>query len=199
MRQQARGPISVRAVRYDFGVSSVRPQNHRFTVEDFYRMADAGILGADDRVELIDGEVVEMNPIGSRHAASVSRLNRLLLGLVADRAIVRVQDPVRLSDLSEPQPDLALLKFREDFYAKGHPTPDDVLLLIEVSDSSLAFDQGTKLSLYAISGIPEVWIIDLSRNVLTSYRTPEEGAYTQQREFQGDEQQVSVSHSRTLA
>lgn len=151
-------------------------------------MADAGILGPDDRVELIDGEVVEMSPIGSRHAASVSRLNKLFTDLAGDRVIVRVQDPVRLSDLSEPQPNLALLKPRDDFYASGHPTPADVYLLVEVADSSLGFDQSVKLPLYALSGIPEVWIVDLPMNVLTSYRTPDGGNYTHISRLQGEDE-----------
>lgn len=151
-------------------------------------MADAGILGRDDRVELIDGEVVEMSPIGSRHAASVSRLVRIFTSLVGDLAVVRVQDPVRLSDLSEPQPDLALLKPRDDFYASGHPTPADVYLIVEVADSSLAFDQGVKLSLYALCGIPEVWIVDLSTSVLTSYRTPDGGNYTHTSRLKGGDE-----------
>lgn len=142
-------------------------------------MADAGILGVDDRVELIEGEVVEMNPIGSHHASSVDRLNRSFSKQTADRAIIRVQNPVRLSDLSEPQPDLALLKPRDDFYASSHPTAADVLLLVEVADSSLAFDSGVKLALYAAAGIPEVWIINLSAALVESHRSPQSGRFSE--------------------
>lgn len=150
-------------------------------------MADVGILGVDDRVELIDGEIVEMNPIGSRHASSVGRLTRLFSELVGSKAFVWVQNPVRLSELSEPQPDLALLKPRGHFYADAHPSATDVLLLVEVSDSSLAFDRDVKLALYAAAGIPEVWIVDLSAGVLTTYTSPSGGQFADRRQFRGDD------------
>lgn len=169
----------------------MRLQSHRFTVTDFYRMADVGILGPEDRVELIDGEVVEMNPIGSRQAACVRRLNQLL-SAGAQGAIVSVQDPVRLGDLSEPQPDLAILRPRKDFYSGSHPTPADVLLLVEVADSSLAFDLEIKLPLYAASGIPEVWIVDLQQSKVTSFSAPESGRYEQIRQFLPNERMAPL-------
>lgn len=118
---------------------AVRPQAHLFTVEDYHRMGEAGILGEDDRVEFINGEIVQMTAIGSRHAGCVRRLIALLSRLVATRAIVDVQDPVECNNLSEPQPDLAVLAARADFYSQAHPRPADVLLLIEVSDCGLSY------------------------------------------------------------
>src|SRR5918997_6720202 len=119
---------------------SVQIARRHFTVDDFYRMLEAGILTEDDRVELIDGEIIEMSPIGSRHASCVMRLNAVLTKRLGDTAIVNVQNPLRLSTRSEPLPDCSLLKPREDFYSRAHPTPDDVLLVVEVADSSIGYD-----------------------------------------------------------
>src|SRR5437763_8245671 len=118
-----------------------------FNVDEYHRMAEAGILSEDDRVELIEGEIVEMSPIGVRHNACIDRLNALLNRYATPSAIVRVQGSVRLSDLSEPQPDIALLRFRDDFYGSGQPGTGDILLLIEAADSSLGYDRGVKLRL----------------------------------------------------
>jgi Uma2 family endonuclease len=142
----------------------------RFTVAEYYQMAEAGILGEDDRVELIDGEIIEMTPIGRRHAACVDRLNRLFARGIGEAAQIRVQNPVQLDEYSEPQPDLTLLRPRPDFYASGHPTPADVLLLIEVGDTSAEVDRQVKVPLYAGSGIQELWLIDLEQETVTAYR-----------------------------
>lgn len=138
----------------------VEPVRHRFTVEDYHHMSDAGMFPPDQRLELIAGEVIEMAAIGSRHAGAVNRLTRLFACL-GDRAIVAVQNPVRLGDLSEPQPDLTLLRWRSDFYEAAHPTPADVLLLIEVSDSTMSWDRTVKQALYAAAGITEMWDVGL--------------------------------------
>lgn len=153
------------------------PTRHRYDVRDYYRMAEAGILSPDARIELIEGELVDMAPIGSRHAAVVDRFARSLTLAVGERAIVRVQGPVRLNELSEPQPDIALLRPREDFYAAAHPGPADVLLLIEVADSSLEYDRGVKLPLYARHGIPECWLVNLERGVINRCREPSDDGY----------------------
>jgi Uma2 family endonuclease len=150
---------------------------HKLTVADIYRMLDAGILHEDDRVELIDGELLDMAPIGADHATTVDRLTEALVLACTGRAIVRVQNPVRLDDLNEPQPDFAILRLRPGGYRKGHPGPADVLLLVEVADSSLRFDRRVKLPLYARFGVPEVWIADLQHRVLETHRTPVDGAY----------------------
>ena len=135
-------------------------------------MGEAGILGEDDRVELIEGEILEMSPIGRKHVSSVIRLTGILSRLVADAALVSVQNPVQLSDQSEPQPDVALLRPRPDVYADREVTAADVLLIIEVADSSEAYDRQTKAPLYARSGIPELWIVDLIRDHVALYRHP---------------------------
>jgi Uma2 family endonuclease len=141
-------------------------------VDDYYRMAEVGILGPDDRVELLDGQVVEMSPIGRRHAASVRRLNQRLSQLLGDKGLIDVQNPVRLGERSEPQPDVTVLKPRADAYATRHPQPDDVLLLIEVADTTLERDLEIKLPLYARAGIPEVWVVDLPGDGIRTHRHP---------------------------
>lgn len=154
------------------------PRRHRLTVTDYYRMAEVGILAPDARVELIDGDIIDMVPPGSLHAATVDDLTEFLGRSVGGKAVVRVQNPVRLSELSEPQPDLALLRRRDDRYRQGHPGPADVLLVIEVADTSLRFDRDTKVSLYAVHGIPEMWLVDLRGRRLVRHRAPAQGAYT---------------------
>ncbi len=143
-----------------------------FTINEYHRMAEAGILHEDDRTELIHGEIIYMSPIGNYHAAVVRRLNTLLSPLVAPQAIVDVQNPVKIGEHSEPEPDIKILPFREDYYAESGVTPQDVLLLIEVSDSTLRYDRNTKLPLYAAAGIPEVWIVDVNKQQLEVYRQP---------------------------
>lgn len=146
-----------------------------FTVEEYYRMAQAGILTEDDRVELIEGEIIKMTPLGSRHAACVDRLTQLFSARIRGQAIVRVQNPIRLSERSEPQPDLALLRFRPDFYATAHPGPQDVLMVVEVAETSVDVDREVKLPLYARFGIAEVWLVDLAGEQVEVYRRPTQG------------------------
>lgn len=153
-------------------------KRHRLTVEEYHRMGETGVLAPDARVELIQGEIIDMAPIGTRHAATVKRLSALLSKASAGRAIVSVQDPIRLDDASEPQPDLALVKPRADYYAHGHPTAADVLLIIEVADTSGAYDRHVKAPLYARHGVPEVWIVDLDERVVRFLRSPDGDRYT---------------------
>lgn len=155
----------------------LREARRLFTVDEYYRMAESGILHEDDRVELVEGEILEMAAIGTRHFACVNRVNKILVQRVGDAAIVHVQNPIRLSDLTEPQPDVALLRPREDFYAGKHPTPEDVLFLVEVSDTTLRYDREVKLPLYALSVIPEVWIVDLSGEEVLTYSQPSGNSY----------------------
>jgi Uma2 family endonuclease len=155
-----------------------QPRRHRLSVDDYYRMAEVGILAPDARVELIDGQIIDMVPPGSSHAATVHRLNKMLVPAVGDAAIVLVQNPIRLDAHSEPQPDFAFLRNREDFYEASVPRATDVLLVIEVAVTSLRFDRHTKGRLYAIHGIPEFWLVDVSGKRLVRYRTPEQGRYT---------------------
>ncbi len=155
---------------------------HRlFNVSEYNLMSEAGIFTEDERVELIEGEIVAMSPIGRYHAACVKRLNLLLGERVGRTAIVSVQDPIRLGDYSEPEPDVALLKPHEDFYAQELPSPTDVLLLVEVADTTLAYDRNVKVPLYARAGIPEVWLVNLTEAVIEVYSEPAGGAYQQRR------------------
>ena len=142
----------------------------RFTVHDYHRMGEAGILHEDDRVELIEGELLEMAAIGTRHFTCVNQLNRLLVRGVGDGAIVSPQNPARLDEYSEPQPDLTVLRVRD--YRESLPMPEDVLLLIEVSDTTLRYDRGIKLPLYARAGIREVWIVDLPGQAIERHTDP---------------------------
>ncbi len=151
---------------------AVQLLRRRFTVDEYQRMGQVGILGEDDRLELLEGEIVEMAPIGSRHQAAVDRLTRLFSNQVADGAMVRVQGPIQLGGDSEPQPDVTILRLRADFYASAHPGPGDVLLLVEVSDSSTEYDREVKVPLYARHGILEVWLVGLESEVIEVYRGP---------------------------
>ncbi len=144
----------------------------KLDVTEYHRMAAVGILHEDDRVELIEGELVEMAPIGPPYASTVNTLNELLVAAVGQRGIVSVRNPVRLNDHSEPEPDFAVLRRRDHRYRARPPGPDDVLLLVEVADSSLRYDRSIKLPLYARHGIPEVWIVDVEHSLVEVYREP---------------------------
>ncbi len=149
----------------------------KFTVEQYHQMVEAGILTEDDRVELIRGEIVEMSPVGRRHAACVNRLNGLFNQRLAQAVIVGVQNPVELVNNSEPQPDLALLQPRADFYEAGHPQAEDILLLVEVADTTVEYDREVKIPLYAEDGITEVWLVDINGQCLEVYRQPSPNGY----------------------
>ena len=152
--------------------------HHQFTVEDYGRMIETGIIDENDAVELIRGEIVKKMPIGRQHGATVKRLNQLLVTRLAGVAIVSVQDPILLAD-SEPEPDLALLKYRADFYEGSKPTGSDVQLVIEVSDTTLDYDRQIKLPLYAQAGIAEMWIVNLIESCVETYREPQpDGGYS---------------------
>jgi Uma2 family endonuclease len=159
-----------------------RPRRHRITVGEYHRMAEVGLLAPDAQVELIEGEIIEMAPIGNPHAGTVDLLNRLIGRALGDRAIVRCQGPIQLGDYSEPQPDFAVLTPREDFYMHSRPTAEDTLLAIEVSDTTLRFDLHTKMSLYARHRIPELWVVDVQRTggkKLHVFRKPHDLAYAE--------------------
>jgi Uma2 family endonuclease len=161
---------------------SAQPERHRFTTAEYHHMGESGLFSHDQRLELLGGEVIEMSPIGSRHAGTVNRLSQFFLPVaLSQRAIITVQNPVRLSDLSEAQPDLTLLRWRPDFYTSRHPTADDVLLLVEVSDSSASWDRTVKRPFYSLAGIPETWLVDLGTNLVEVATDPGTDDYHQVR------------------
>lgn len=145
---------------------------HRFTTDEYDRMGKAGVFPPGERVELIDGEIVEMSPIGEAHAAGVKRVNRLFSERLGAKVLLGIQDPIRLGKHSEPQPDVVLLHPRTDFYAGGHPGPKDVFLIVEVSDTTLDYDRDVKIPLYARAGVRESWIADVSGRALEVFRSP---------------------------
>lgn len=151
---------------------AAEPIRMLFTTTEYHTMAEAGILTADDRVELIEGEIWRMAPIGSRHAGCVGYLTQTLQRRTKEDVLVFSQSPVHLNDLSEPQPDISVLRFREDYYRRSHPTSDDIHFLIEVADSSTEYDRRIKIPLYARSGIAEAWLVDLTKSALEVHRIP---------------------------
>lgn len=157
--------------------TDILPRRHRITVDEYHRMGEAGIFSEDDRVELIEGEIIDMTPIGFRHASVVDELNFLLAKQLPDTYRVRVQNPLRLSETTEPQPDLVIVRRRSDRYAESHPTQTDVLLLIEVADTSAGYDRSVKIPLYARHGIPEVWLVDLAGGSVEVFRHPSPSGY----------------------
>ena len=166
---------------------AVELKRYRFTRADYHRMAQTGILAPDARVELIDGEIVEMSPLGGPHMAAVDRLNAYFVPRLLGAAIVRVQGSIALGDNGEPEPDVALLRYRNDFYATAPATEDSVLLIVEVADSSEAYDRRVKAPLYARYGIPELWIVDLNRALVTRYTDPSPDGYATTQVFRRGE------------
>lgn len=160
---------------------SISPRKHRLSVGDFHRMGEVGILDPNVRCELIDGEIIDMAPIGSLHAGTVRMLSRLLGRSVGNLAVIAIQDPVVLDEHSEPEPDIALLKPRADFYKSAHPRAEDVLLIVEVADTSLRFDRETKVPLYARNGISEVWLVDLQSLRVEVFQEPRPEGYAKSR------------------
>ena len=158
---------------------SVQLQLRLFTVGEYRQMAEAGILTKDDRVELIKGEIVKMSPIGLRHAACVDRLAELFILRLAPAVTVGVQNTVELDDSTQPQPDLALLRRRADFYESGHPKPGDIFLIVEVADTTVEADRQVKIPLYAEAGIPEVWLVDIHEGCVEVHRNPSGEGYAE--------------------
>ena len=153
------------------------PRRHRLTVHDYHRMAEVGLLRPDARVELIDGEIIDMAPIASLHGAVVDLLAERFITALTGAALVRIQGAVQLGDVSEPQPDIALLRPRADRYAGSQPRATDLLLVVEVSDTTLEFDTGDKARLYARHGVPEFWVVDLTSRQLRVFRAPRGAEY----------------------
>lgn len=155
------------------------PQRRRFTVEEYHRMAQADIIDSEDRVELLDGHIYNISPIGSAHASCVDRLTRLFVLKAHEQATVRVQNPIRIDRNSEPEPDLALVHPDDEAYKGRPPRPNEVLLLVEVAGESLPYDRDVKLPLYARAQIPEVWIVALEEEQIHVYRQPKETHYAE--------------------
>ena len=165
------------------------PIQKRFvTIDEYHQMGEDGVFPPDARVELIRGEIVEMAPIGPGHAGSVRRFIRNFSARLSPYAIVDAQNPVELREQeSEPQPDITLLRLRDDFYSTATPTPGDTLLVVEVADSSLSFDRRVKMHLYAEAGIPESWLVDLNSGTLFVYRRPSPEGYQDVRAYRHGE------------
>ena len=163
---------------------SVQLLRRKFTVEQYHRMVESGILSENDRVELIRGEIVEMSPIGTRHAACVRRLDNFLSERLRGRALVDTQNPVELDDNSEPQPDVVLLRLREDLYETAHPQPEDIFLIVEVADTTVQYDRQVKIPLYAEDNIAEVWLVDINGQCVEVYREPTPDGYQNVRKFE---------------
>jgi len=163
------------------------PAPHRFTIEEYHQMGRAGVLDPDARTELIEGEVLEMAPIASRHAGCVNRLNQFFSIGVGDRALVGVQNPMALWPFSEPQPDLTVMKPRRDYYTIGHPCPEDLLLVVEVADTTLPFDRNRKLPLYARHEVAEVWLVDIPGRAVEVHTEPGPDGYATVRRLTGDD------------
>lgn len=153
-------------------MATVNPTKHLTNLDEWRRLGEANIFPPGSRIELINGEILDMAPIGFNHSGHLNRLNKLLTKLAPDDVVTSIQNPLQLGDLSEPEPDFMLLKPNADSYTTRHPTADDVLLLIEVADTSLQFDQNQKLRLYARHGIPEYWLLNLNDVCLEVYRKP---------------------------
>ncbi|MCU0565632.1 MAG: Uma2 family endonuclease [Oculatellaceae cyanobacterium Prado106] len=170
---------------------TVQLQKRRFNVEQYHQMVETGILSAHDRIELIRGEIFDMSPIGRKHAACVRRLIRLLSQRVGE-ALLDVQDPIELDERSEPQPDVVLLRPREDFYETGHPQIADILLIIEVADSSLDYDQDVKIPAYAEAGVAEVWLVDLNGEAIAVHRDPSQQGYRSVQQY-GRGESIGIS------
>lgn len=166
---------------------AIQLEKRHFTVDEYRVMEETGILHEDDRVELLEGEIVHMTPIGVRHIACVNRLTMLLTGRLGNSVIVSVQNSVVLSEISAPQPDVAVLQPRDDFYSSSYITPAEVLRLVEVADSSIGYDRAYKVPLYARAGIAEVWLVDVQAGTVTAYSQPTPEGYKVVLQAQGDE------------
>jgi len=156
---------------------NVKLQTRKFTVEQFHKMSEIGVISENERVELIRGEIIEMAAIGVRHASCVNRLVNLLIKLLEENIILAPQNPIELGDTSQPQPDIALLRPRADFYQTSFPQAGDIFLLIEVADSTVKYDREVKIPLYAENNIIEVWLVDVNQQVVEVYREPIKQGY----------------------
>ncbi len=158
-----------------------------WTTAEYHRLIEIGVLSSEDKIELLDGQIVEMSPAGNYHAACIEFLGDELKRLLSKAFMIRRQNPILLTNNSEPEPDLAIVNYRKDYYAHAHPGPADILLLIEVADTSLAKDRHIKSTLYAEANIPEYWIMNTEEDLLEQFLYPENGRYKQQRIYTKEE------------
>ena len=172
---------------------SVQLAHHLFTVSDYHCMRESGVLNEDSRVELLNGEIIKMSPIGPRHSAKVKKLRTLLGKQLEESVVIGVQDPIQLDDYSEPQPDLSVLKPRADYYEAAHPLPPDVLFVIEVAASSAVIDREVKLPAYARAGVAEVWLVDLTKDRIEVHSNPHNGVYQEVRIVQRGQEVISTT------
>lgn len=169
------------------------PTIYRFDVQAYRQLAEVGAIAAEKRLELIDGTILEMSPIGTKHQACVARLTQYFVRALADRAVIWPQNSIELNPRSQPQPDLALLQPRSDFYGDRYPQPDDVLLVVEVADSTVQFDREVKVPLYGTAGIVEMWLVDLTRGWVEVYRDPSSQGYRTKQTFQAEAELTSLA------
>jgi Uma2 family endonuclease len=167
---------------------SLQYKKRLFSVDEYHQMITAGIIKEDDRVELIDGEIIAMPPIGPSHASNVDRLTSIFYFNLGNTIIVRIQSPIQLNDYSEPQPDVAILKYRSDFYKNNHPKPEDILLVVEIAETSVEYDRSFKIPRYAQSNIIETWLFDLKNKRIEMHRNPMNDIYQEIRIAQKGQQ-----------
>jgi Uma2 family endonuclease len=160
----------------------------KYSLTDYHKMIEIGIIKGEDKVELIRGEIVKMSPVGLKHATCVKKLNQLFSQKLGTKVILGIQDPIKLNDNSEPQPDVVLLKPKADFYATEHPKPEDIFLLIEVADSSIEYDQQIKIPLYAENNITEMWLVNINENIIQVYQNPQGKLYKNITNYQINDQ-----------
>lgn len=177
---------------------SVRPSRYRFSVDDYHKMAEAGILRESDRVELIRGEIIEKAKISSQHASVVTRISSHFHQVFREKYTLSVQNPINIGDTSEPEPDLAICQWSENYYAHRHPIESEVLLVIEVADSTLEYDLTLKKTLYAEAGIPEYWVVDVKEKQVHRFRNPENGDYLKSEMLAGEDE-ISLPGGASLS
>ena len=168
-----------------------RPKNRLWTTTEYHRMVESGLLNEKSKVELLNGQIIEMSPIGTFHASCVKCISKLIRLLVGDQGIIGVQDPVMLNEYNEPEPDISILKYKKNFYADAHPGPDDILLVIEVADSSLSFDQEFKFPIYAEAGVNECWLVNIKEKQVERFSSPSTVGY-QQREVYTQKDSIAL-------
>lgn len=171
---------------------SALPAKHLFTTQEWHHFAAIGFFAPGYRAELIEGEIIDMPPIGTDHGSCVDWLTHYFSKNLPDSMRFRVQNPITLGDLSEPEPDFSIVHYRSDYYRHAHPTPQDVLLVIEVSDTTLSYDRNTKAPLYATHAMPEYWIINLVEQCVEVYRQPQQGQYREQQVLRGENKLCSL-------